>query len=152
MNKILWFCAGALLMVAPMLSAAEKADSTGPSDQVVADFYGKLAEDINQAQGKVDVVIKEADDPAKMNMVEWLARLREAVFMLKVKFFIAWDFRGTPLINSSVVRAKVLEVMAKDDVQESDINELQMLVEKEKAHLDQGHEVNIEHDNLSVPQ
>lgn len=124
-----------MLMVAPPLSAVEEATFSVPNDQVMTDFYDQLAQDIHQAHARVDAVVKEADG-AQVNMAEWLPKLQEALLQLKVKFSIAWDFRDTPMLLSSAIRERLLTIMAKEEIQQQDIRDLQILVDSEKARID----------------
>ncbi len=59
-----------------------------------------------------------------------------AIIQLEVKKTLANNFRGTASLQNPIIRAKLLEILNKSIILESDLAELQSLVNQEKAKLD----------------
>lgn len=110
-------------------------DYSNPSEMVLLEYYSGIMDDVNRAQMTVDNVVNEASDPTAVNLTQWLPKLKDAIFQLKVKYALAWDFRGSPALRSPLIRDKLRSVMEKQIIDVTDIEDLQKLVSSEKAQM-----------------
>jgi hypothetical protein len=131
MNKTLVICAGFLLLLTAPLLQAEESAYPAPSDEVLTQFYKSLIDDVNKAQEDVASVVNEASDTQKVDLATWIPKLKNSILMLNMKYLLAWEFRGSPALRSPLIRDKLLSVMAKDEITDTDIEILQRLLARE---------------------
>lgn len=90
---------------------------------------------IQQAE---DEVQKQFDNATRQDIApDWNAKvqLENAIIQLEVKKTLVNNFKGTSSLQNPIIQNKLLEILNKSIITESDLAELQNLVTQEKAKL-----------------
>ncbi|HRD55060.1 MAG TPA: hypothetical protein PLC42_01550 [Parachlamydiaceae bacterium] len=111
-----------------LLSAAVFANSPNAIDQ-------EMDAAVQKAENEVQAQFKNATRRDTVPLWSDKVQLENAIIQLEVKKTLVNNFRGTVSLQSPLVRSKLLELLNKDIIMESDLAELQNLVNQERVKL-----------------
>lgn len=98
-------------------------------------YYHQLENAIAKEEQKVKALQDKASSRTQMPM--WIDKLEleQAIIMLDVKRILYNNFKGTPSMDSPIIRDKLLSLLNQDNISEGDLAELQSLVNRERQHM-----------------
>lgn len=104
-------------------------------DPDIERFKQLMQQEIVKAEERVAQMQKRATDksyvPASIDKVAF----RNAITMLEVKKILVDNFKDSPLLSSPKVRTTLYATLQKDFISESDLANLQNIVESERSRL-----------------
>lgn len=110
-------------------------DYSIPNDQQLQAFYDSMIKSVNKAQEELDQIVTQGIDAKTAPAPDWMQQLDNAVFMLKVKYALAWNLRGAAALRSPLIREKILQILNKEAIEQSDVAELQTLINSERVQI-----------------
>lgn len=90
---------------------------------------------VQKAENEVQVQFKNATRRDTVPLWSDKVQLENAIIQLEVKKTLVNNFKGTISLQSPLVRAKLIQLLNQDIIMESDLAELQNLVNQERTKL-----------------
>ena len=100
-----------------------------------ANYDAQIDQAISQAEAEVQKQLNNATRRDVVPMWSDKVQLETAIRDLELKKILAANFKGTQSLNNPLIRNKLLEILNKSVIMQSDLAELQSLVTQEKARL-----------------
>lgn len=95
-------------------------------------YYQALQNEIDLAEKRVQDLLERIKRKEEILTGVLRSELETAITMLKTKKILVSNFIDTPSLNSPLIRKLLLEILQKELIVETDLIELQRLVEQEK--------------------
>lgn len=133
MNRVFVILTGCLVVLFGSIHADDAAAYAVPSNEELQQFYTHMSDQMDKSQTKVDKLVDM--DLTKVDLTEWQKELKEAVFIVKLKYILAWAFRDHAALRSPEIRKQLSQLMSQSEITEQQYEEFTKLVQVEQPKI-----------------
>ncbi|MDP1836432.1 MAG: hypothetical protein Q8K75_10980 [Chlamydiales bacterium] len=133
MKKIFVILSGCLVVLFGSIHADDAAAYAVPSNEELQQLYTNMSDQMDKSQARVDKLVDM--DLTKVDLPQWQKELKEAVFIVKVKYILAWAFRDHAALRSPEIRKQLTDLMSQNEITEQQYEKFTKLVQVEQPKI-----------------